>query len=231
MVPASSVALLLAWGSAFAPLGEAGGRQDDPKGAPTFEDLKSSLGELEEKKSREDTEKRDAIVQKNQEETLKIYGDTLGKRNGDVQNVAKRLEINKALLSKYGRALEQARADLATLQAQYINRTVALKRSQEQGRISPEAHDKLLEEDTKRFRNREKELADDIASYQEEVRIAERQEKDLALKKELMEYDPFGGEKPEEKAGTPRLGYGDKMRRTVTELSGYRPRSVLDSLK
>lgn len=205
--------------------------QEPPPAGPTFEDLKNSLGELEEKRAREDTEKRDAVVLKNQEETLKIYTDTLGKRNGELENVSRRLEINKSLHAKYARMLEQARAELATLQAQYINRTVALKRTLEQGRISPEAYDKLLEEDTKRFRNREKELAEDIASYEEEIRIAERQQKDLALKKELMSFDPFGEEKAAAEAARPRASYADRMRRAVSDMSGFRARSVVETLK
>ncbi|HLY11012.1 MAG TPA: hypothetical protein VKW04_17050 [Planctomycetota bacterium] len=203
-----------------------------PPEAPTFDDLKSSLGDLEKKESKEETEKRDAIIQKNYDDTLKIYGNALGKRNGDLVNVDRRLDVNKGLESKYERLLKGARNALAATRSQFINRTVALKKSLDEGKVSKEAYDKLLDEDTKRFRNREKELLDDIAFYQDEHQNAQRASKDLATKKELMAFDPFGGpdavpdaEKP------PKIGIAQKVRATLAEVSGYRVQSVVDTLR
>ncbi len=219
------IALALA-GSAWAQDGDTPKKQDPP----TFEDLKKNLGEVEEKQSRDENEKRDAHIQKNQEDTLKIYSDTLNKKNGELQNVSRRLEINKALQVKYTRLLDGARNELALMKSQYINRTVALKKSVDDGKISKEAYEKLLEEDTKRFRNREKELVDDIAFYEEELRTAAAMAKDLAVKKELMEFDPFAGEKPDGPKG-PRPGIAEKIKKTMAEMSGYRSKSVIDTLR
>src|SRR5581483_5647149 len=68
---------------------------------PTFDDLRNNLGDLEQKESKEEKDKREAIVQKNFDETLRIYGDALGKRNGEVQNVNRRLDVSKGLEGKY----------------------------------------------------------------------------------------------------------------------------------
>jgi hypothetical protein len=209
-------------------------KQEPPKKdeTPTFEDLKNSLGDLQEKQAREDNEKRDALVQKNQEDTLRIYSDTLGKRNGEVMNVSRRLEINKTLTAKYTKLLEQSRGELAHMRSQYVNRTMALKRSQEEGKISKEAYEKLLEDDTKRFRNREKELVEDIAFYEEELRTADKMSKDLSVKKELMEFDPFADEQPEAGAPKgPKPGIAEKLQKTIAEVGGYRTRSVMDLVK
>ncbi|MBI2932074.1 MAG: hypothetical protein HYY16_10530 [Planctomycetes bacterium] len=204
------------------------GGQDPP---PTFEDLKKSLGELQQKQEREDDEKREALVQKNREETLKIYGDTLERRDGELQNVSRRLEVNKGLQSKYARLLETARAELASMRSQYVNRTIALKRSFDDGKISKEAYEKLLDEDTQRFRNREKELAEDISFYEDEGRIANGLVKDLGVKKELMEFDPFDGDREDEAAPKDPPGIADKVRQAIAQVGGYRPRSVVDTLR
>lgn len=198
----------------------------------TFDDLRDSLGDLERKESKEEKDKREAIVQKNHDDTLKIYSDALGKRNGDVQNVSRRLDVNKGLEGKYERLLKAARNGLATTRAQFINRSVALKKSLDEGKISREAYDKLLEEDTKRYRNREREYVDDIGFYQDEVQNAQRSVKDLGIKKELMLFDPFGGpESGEDKAKPPQPGMEQKLKTTLAEVSGYGARSVVDILK
>jgi hypothetical protein len=200
--------------------------------APTFDDLKSSLGDLEQKETKEEKDKREMIVQKNFDETLKIYSDALGKRNGELQNVNRRLDVNKGLEGKYDRLLQAARTGVATTRAQYINRTVALKKSLSDGKVSREAYDKLLEEDTKRFRNRERELLEDIAFYQDELQNAQRSAKELSTKKELMSFDPFGGnERGAEREKPPPPGIEQKLKSTLAEVGGFGSRSVLDSLK
>jgi len=200
--------------------------------SPTFDDLKTSLGDLEKKESKEETEKRDAIIQRNQDETLKIYGSALGKRNGDLVNVDRRLDVNKGLESKYDRQLKAARNSLASTRSQFINRTVALKKSLDEGKISKEAYEKLVEDDTKRFRNREKELLDDIAFYQDEYQNAQRAHKDLSTKKELMSFDPFGGpDAVAEAEQPPKVGIAQKVRTTLADVSGYRAQSVVDALR
>jgi hypothetical protein len=198
---------------------------------PTFDDLRNSLGELEQKESKEEKDKRDAIVQKNVDDTLKIYGDALGKRNGDLQNVNHRLDVNQGLEGKYDKLLKAARVKLAVTRSQYINRTVALKKSLDDGKISKDAYDKLLDDDTKRYKNREKELQDDIAFYQEEHSNAQRSVKDLATKKELMAFDPFGGEQAAEAEQAPKIGIAQKLKATLADVSGYKMRSVVDTLK
>ena len=199
---------------------------------PTFDDLKSSLGDLEKKESKEETEKREALIQKNYDDTLKIYGDALGKKNGDMVNVGKRLDVNKGLETKYDRLLKASKNALATTRAQFINRTVALKKSLEEGKVSKEAYDKLLDDDTKRFRNRERELQDDIAFYSEELQNAQHSAKDLATKKELMSFDPFGSpDAPPEGEKVPKVSIAQKVHTTLGEVSGYRAQSVVDTLK
>jgi hypothetical protein len=202
-------------------------------GGPTFDDLRNSLGDLEQKESKEEKSKKEAIVQKNVEETLKIYSDTLGKKNGDMLNVNHRLEVNKGLESKYERLLKTARNGLATTRAQFINRTVSLKKSLDEGKISKDAYEKLLDEDTKRFRNREKELQEDISFYLDEFNTATRSSKDLSTRKEMMTFDPFGGNNGEaaekEKPAPPTMA--QKVKSTLGEVSGYGTRSVVDSLK
>lgn len=236
---AMMAALLLLSGGAWAQEAKKG--PSESKGAvetaktsqesPTFEDLKGSLGDLEQKENKEEKEKREAIVQKNYDDTLKIYGEALGKRDGELMNVSRRLDVNKGLQTKYDRLLAASRTALATMRAQYINRTLALKKSLDEGKISKEVYEKLLEEDSKRFRNREKELSDDIAFYQGEVQNAERASKDLAVKKELMQFDPFGGERQEEQQKAPKPGIAQKLQSTLAEVSGYRARSVTDLMK
>jgi hypothetical protein len=200
--------------------------------SPTFDDLKNSLGDLEKKESKEETEKREAIIQRNYDDTLKIYGDALGKKNGDMVNVGKRLDVNKGLETKYDRLLKGSKNALATTRAQFINRTVALKKSLDEGKVSKDAYDKLVDEDTKRFRNRERELLDDIAFYTDELQNAQRSTKDLSTKKELMSFDPFGGPDPAADAEKPvKVGIAQKVRTTLGEVSGYRAQSVVDTLK
>jgi len=199
--------------------------------SPTFDDLKNSLGDLEQKESKEEKDKREAIVQKNFDETLKIYGEALGKRNGEMQSVNRRLDVNKGLEGKFDRMLKSSRTALATMRAQFINRTVALKKSLEEGKISRDAYEKLLEEDTKRFRNRERELLDDIAFYQDEVQSAQRSTKDLSTKKELMSFDPFGGAEKNAEREKPQPGMEQKLKSTLLEVSGFGSRSVMESLK
>ena len=199
---------------------------------PTFDDLKSSLGDLEKKESKEETEKREALIQKNYDDTLKIYGDALGKKNGDMVNVGKRLDVNKGLETKYDRLLKASKNALATTRAQFINRTVALKKSLEEGKVSKEAYDKLLDDDTKRFRNREREILDDIKFYSEEYQTAQRSGKELATKKELMQFDPFGENAPAgEKAKAPQPNMVQKLKTTLGEASGYGARSVVDGMR
>lgn len=199
--------------------------------SPTFDDLKNSLGELEQKESKEEKDKREAIVQKNVDDTLKIYGAALGKRNGDLNNVNRRLDVNQGLEGKYDKLLKAARVKLAATRSQYINRTVALKKSLDDGKISKDAYDKLLDDDTKRYKNREKELQDDISFYQEEHENALRSVKDLATKKELMAFDPFGADPEVEQDKTPKIGIAQKLKATLADVSGYRARSVVDTLK
>ena len=199
---------------------------------PTFDDLKNSLGDLEQKESKEEVGKREAIVQRNQDETLKIYSDALGRRNGELTNVNRRLDVNKGLEGKFEKLLTTARNGLGATRAQFINRNVALKKTLDEGKISKEAYEKLLEEDTKRFRNRERELLDDIKFYSEEYQTAQRSGKDLSTKKELMQFDPFGGDAPAgEKNKAPQPNMVQKLKSTLGEVSGYGARSVVDGIK
>lgn len=199
---------------------------------PTFDDLKNSLGDLEQKESKEEVGKREAIVQRNQDETLKIYSDALGRRNGELSNVNRRLDVNKGLEGKYEKLLTTARNGLGATRAQFINRNVALKKTLDDGKISKEAYEKLLEEDTKRFRNRERELLDDIKFYSEEYQTAQRSNKDLSTKKELMQFDPFGGDaQAAEKNKAPQPSMVQKLKSTLAEASGYGARSVVDGIK
>jgi hypothetical protein len=199
---------------------------------PTFDDLRNSLGDLELKESKEEKDKREAIVQKNYDETLKIYSEALGKKNGEIQNVNRRLDVNKGLEGKYDKLLKTSQNGLATTRAQFINRSVALKKSLDEGKVSKEAYEKLLEEDTKRFRNREREFLEDIAFYRDEFQNAQKSAKDLSTKKELMSFDPFGGSDPgADKEKPPPPGVVQKLKSTLAEVSGYGGRSVVDSLK
>ena len=77
--------------------------QKPPSDSPTFDDLKNSLGDLEQKESKEETQKREATVQKNYDETLKIYNDALGQKDSELHNVNRRIDINKSLTVKYER--------------------------------------------------------------------------------------------------------------------------------
>lgn len=230
--------LVLALALALAPALSAQDRSDKSEQAkntadnPTFDDLKNSLGDLELKESKEETGKREAIVQKNADETLKIYSDALGRRNGDLTNVNHRLDVNKGLEGKYDRLLATARNGLAATRAQFINRNVALKKTLDDGKISKDAYEKLLEEDTKRFRNRERELLDDIRFYSEEHQNAQRSAKELATKKELMQFDPFGEKTPAaEKDKPPSPTLVQKLKSNLADVSGYGARSVVDGLK
>ena len=229
--------LVLALALALAPALVAQDKSDKSEQAknvdnPTFDDLKNSLGDLELKESKEETSKREAIVQKNADETLKIYSDALGKRNGDLTNVNHRLDVNKGLEGKYDRLLGTARNGLAATRAQFINRNVALKKTLDEGKISKEAYEKLLDEDTKRFRNRERELLDDIRFYNDEHQNAQRSAKELATKKELMQFDPFGEKTPAgEKDKPPSPTLVQKLKSNLAEVSGYGSRSVVDGLK
>ena len=206
--------------------------KQDPPG-PTFDDLKNSLGELQEKQAKEDAEKRDKAIQKNYEDTLKIYGGVAAGKGADLANLSRRLQSNQALEQKYAKLLEGSTGDLASMRAQFINRTMNLKKSVDEGKLSREAYEKLLEEDTKRYRNREKELIEDIAFYNEEISTARRSTKELSVKKELLAFDPFDPNKKEEqaKAEARREGLAESLKKTVSELSGYKVRSVLDYLK
>jgi hypothetical protein len=238
MIARNSLALALALALSTAAFAQEKGEKassESVKNAaenPTFDDLKNSLGDLELKESKEETSKREALVQRNVDETLKIYGDALGKRNGELTNVNRRLDVNKGLESKYERLLATARNGLGTTRAQFINRNVALKKTLDEGKISKEAYEKLLEEDTKRFRNRERELLDDIKFYSEEFQTAQRSGKDLATKKELMQFDPFGENQPAgEKAKAPQPNMVQKLKTTLGEASGYGARSVVDGMR
>ena len=98
--------------------------------------------------------------------------------------------------------------------------------------MSKEAYDKLLDDDTKRFRNRERELQDDIAFYSEELQHAQHSAKDRATKKELMSFDPFGSpDAPPEGEKVPKVSIAQKVHATLGEVSGYRAQSVVDTLK
>ena len=211
------------------------GASETSKGSsenPTFDDLRNSLGDLEQKESKEERDKREAIVQKNVDETLKIYSDALGKRNGELQNVNRRLDVNKGLEGKYDKLLKTAQNGLATTRAQFINRTVALKKSLDEGKVSKEVYEKLLEEDTKRFRNREREFLEDIAFYRDEFSNAQKSAKDLTSKKELMSFDPFAGTDAgaDKEKAPPPPGVVQKLKSTLAEVSGYGGRSVVDVL-
>lgn len=200
--------------------------------SPTFDDLRSSLGDLEQKESKAEKDKREAIVQKNYDDTLRIYHDALGRRNGDVANVNRRLDVNRGLEGKYDTLLKAARTNLASTRAQFINRSVALKKSLDDGKISREAYDKLFESDTKRFRNRERELLEDIAFYLDELQNAQRSAKDLATKKELMSMDPFvPADREVEREKPPQPSVEQKLKRTLADVSGYTGSSVLDAQK
>lgn len=219
------------------PLAAQDDKQDPPvppvkQDPPAFDDLKNSLGELQEKQAKEDQEKRDRQIQKNYEEALKIYGSVSAGKGADLANVTKRLQANQALEQKYAKLLEQATADLATMRAQYINRTMNLKKGLDEGKLSRDSYDKLLEDDTKKFRNREKELIEDIAFFNEEISNSRKLQKELLVKKELLSFDPFDPGKKEEPAPAgPRPGIAESLKKTVSELSGYSNKSVLDLLR
>jgi hypothetical protein len=220
-------ALLLLAGAAWA--------QDPPKdgGGPTFEDLKKDLGELKAKQDRDENERREQQVQRNMEDTLKIYGEVLNGRGTDAVNVDKRLKTNQTLEQKYARMLEAARTDLARLRSAYVSRTLTLKKSLEERKLTQEAYDKLLEEDTRKFRNREKELVDDIAFYEQEHATAKKLAKDLGVKKELLEFDPFQPEDaigPNAEKPAPRASVADRLQKKVWGLSGFRTKSVVDAI-
>lgn len=204
--------------------------QDPPP--PTFEDLRKDLETLKQKGDKENEEKRDREVQKNMEDTLRIYEGVLKGRNGDLENTSKRLGANQALVAKYEKLLDGARTELARLRSSYVNRTLTLRKSLDDGKITPEAYEKLLDEDTRKFRNREKELVDDIAFYQTELETASKLAKDLSVKKELLEFDPFRPEDPSAEPGpeVQRTSLADRLRKKVRDLSGFTRRSVVEVL-
>jgi hypothetical protein len=210
--------------------------QDPPKeeSGPTFDDLKKDLGDLKAKQDKEENDRRDAQVQRNMEETLRIYGEVLNGKGTDAANVDKRLKTNQTLAAKYARLLESARAELARLRSAYVTRTLTLKKSLDEKKISAEAYDKLLDEDTRKYRNREKELVDDIVFYESEHATASKLNKDLGVKKELLEFDPFQAEDADKVAAdarpAPKTTLADRLQKKVWGLSGYRTKSVVDAI-
>ncbi len=199
----------------------------------SFDDLRSSLKKVDEKNTKEKQEKRSEKIRKNHNETLAIYERVLRRRSGDLNNVATRLKVNEGLDAKYGRLLETAGAELALLRSTWVNRTLALKKSLDEGKISRLAYSKLTEQDGQKYRNRESELKDDIVFYMEELSISRERIKELKLKKELLEFDPFEPQNLDVTEGPekPRLGIADRLRSRVRTIARYQDLSVVDELK
>ncbi len=206
--------------------------QEGEKEKPTFEDLKGGLQKLEKDEAKQDEAKRDELVRKNHADTLAIYDRVLRKRNGELENVGARLKVNEGLELKYSKLLETARADLALLRSRYVNRTLSLKASLESGKVSKETYAKLLEEDGRKFRNRESELMDDIVLYTSELETARALVRQLTLEKELLGFDPFEPEKPDEKVDGPQpAGIAERIRTRLQAIAGYRDMSVVETME
>jgi len=199
---------------------------------PTFDDLRGGLEKLEKDEEKKEEEKRAEMVRKNQQETLAIYDRALRGKNTELDNVTRRLQMNQALEKKYLKMQEDSRSELAILQARYVSRTLALKKSLDEGKISKEAYAKLLEEDGSKFRNREVELKDDLEFFDKELVTAREKIRDLSLRKEILEIDPFDTEKgASEDEGTPISGVADRVKSRVRALAGYRDFSIVDTMK
>ena len=63
-----------------------------------------------------------------------------------------------------------------------------LKKSMDEGKLSKDAYEKLLGEDTKRFRNREKEIIEDMAFYNDEISNAPEQLKGKTEEDAVVAY-------------------------------------------
>ena len=229
----SSLAILAAMLVAVPVLAQEGeSDKGKEKEKPTFEDLKGGLQKLEKDEEKQDEAKREEMVRKNHADTLAIYDRVLRKRNGELENVSSRLKVNEGLELKYSKLLETARADLALLRSRYVNRTLSLKASLEAGKVSKETYAKLLEEDGRKFRNRESELMDDIVLYTSELETARALVRQLTLEKELLGFDPFEPEKPDEKSdGAQPPGIAERVRTKLQAIAGYRDMSIVETME
>ena len=200
---------------------------------PTFDDLRSSLKKVDDRNEKEKSSERNEKIRRNHSETLAIYERVLRRRNGDLDNVATRLKVNHGLEAKYGKLLETAGAEIALLRSTWINRTLSLKKSLDEGKISPAAYSRLIEADGQKYRNREAELKDDLVFYTEELTIARKRIKEFELKKELLEFDPFEPQKLDvaKKKNEPISGIAERVRSRVRTIAHYRDLSVVDTLK
>lgn len=207
--------------------------QDDPekpKDDPTFEALRSNLEDLEKVEQKKSEETRKETIRRNQQDTLKIYERSLNRNSTEISNVSRRLQVNHGIIEKYQKSLDETREELAKLQARYVSRTLALKKSLDEGKISQDTYDRLLDEDGQKFRNREAELKEDLEFYSKEIETARKLVKELTLRKELLEIDPFQPEKPGEGENS-SANLADRVRNRIESVAGFRDLSVIETLK
>jgi chromosome segregation ATPase len=197
---------------------------------PTFESLRGSLQDLEKKEQKDAEEKRKQTIRRNQEETLKIYERALNNQTTELGNITRRLQVNQGIEQKYRKKLDETREELAKLQSRYLGRTLALKKSLDEGRISKDTYTRLLEEDGEKFRNREAELKEDLQFYEQEIETARKLIRELTLRKELLQIDPFEPEKAGENENNPAV-LADRVRSRIDAIAGFREMSVIDALK
>lgn len=205
-------------------------KQDQPKEDPTFESLRTNLENLEKTEQKNAEEKRKETIRRNQQETLKIYERALNRNSTELGNVTRRLQVNQGIEAKYRKSLEETREELAKVQSRYLGRTLALKKSLDEGRISKDTYDRLVEEDGEKFRNREAELKEDLEFYAKEIETARKLIKELTLRKELLQIDPFEPDKATE-VESPNGALADRVRSRIESLAGFREMSVLDLKK
>ena len=199
----------------------------------TFDELRSNLREADQQTEKESEEKRSEKIRRNHNETLAIYERVLRRRSGDLNNVATRLKVTRGLEVKYSKLLKRSGSELALLRSTWINRTLALKKSREEGRISLAAYSRLIEQDGQKYRNRETELKEDIIFYTQELKISRETMKELKVKKELLEFDPFEPENLDSsgEGEAPRIGVADRVLHRVRTVARYQDQSVVDTIR
>ena len=205
--------------------------QDEKK--LTFDELRSNLREADQQTEKEAEEKRSEKIRRNHNETLAIYERVLRRRSGDLNNVATRLKFTRGLEMKYPKLLKRSGSELALLRSTWINRTLALKKSLEEGKISSAAYSRLIEQDGQKYRNRESELKEDILFSTQELKMSRDTIEELKVKKELLEFDPFEPENLNLSAEVegPRIGVADRVLHRVRTVARYQDQSVVDTIR
>ncbi len=169
-------------------------------------------------------------IGRNLDDTIAIYEKILSEQRESTRVDAKRVESNREIIAKYAPELAKFEDEFRKLQVTYMNRTLALKRQREEGKITEATYQKQLGEEYGKYERARQRLTEELAFYREEVGGAEMRAAEFERRRSEKEAR-LRVERPDlfEKKRTPAEKAIEGMQSTLQRLSGFETRNTMDS--